>query len=139
MRISSLILIGIFLLISACQTSPRNSSDKTVSDLPVEKSTTPLLVNSSEAPIRATTTLAKPVYNDIWDRIRAGFILSREIDRKRVQVELDWFIKNPEYVGRVTQRSIPHLYFIVEELEKKLDSTGLILIFCFKFRIRIYF
>ena len=56
---------------------------------------------------------------DIWQRMRNGFQLSHEVDRKRVLDELKWFVNHPEYVERVTRRAAPHLHYIIAELEKR--------------------
>lgn len=56
---------------------------------------------------------------DLWARIRSGFAMPHEIDRKRVLTELKWFVNHPEYVERVTRRAEPHLHYIVEEIEKR--------------------
>ena len=56
---------------------------------------------------------------DLWQRMRDGFRLSHDTDRKRVMVELKWYINHPEYVDRVTKRAAPHLHYIIEELEKR--------------------
>ena len=60
-----------------------------------------------------------PPQTDIWQRMRDGFQLSHEVDRKRVLDELKWFVNHPEYVERVTKRAAPHLHYIVTELEKR--------------------
>ncbi|MFT7306172.1 MAG: membrane-bound lytic murein transglycosylase D, partial [Candidatus Azotimanducaceae bacterium] len=56
---------------------------------------------------------------DVWQRIRDGFELSHEVDRKRVLSEMKWFVNHPEYVERVTRRAEPHLHYIVEQIEKR--------------------
>ena len=56
---------------------------------------------------------------DLWQRMRDGFRLSHDTDRKRVMVELKWYVNHPEYVDRVTKRAAPHLHYIIEELEKR--------------------
>jgi len=59
------------------------------------------------------------VQTNLWQRMRDGFRLSHETDRKRVMNELNWYVKHPEYVERVTKRAAPHLHYIIEELEKR--------------------
>ena len=59
------------------------------------------------------------VQTDLWQRMRDGFRLSHETDRKRVMDELKWYVNHPEYVERVTKRAAPHLHYIIEELEKR--------------------
>ncbi len=56
---------------------------------------------------------------DVWSRMRAGFQLDHEVDRRRVLNELKWFVKHPEYVDRVAKRADPYLYYIIGELEKR--------------------
>lgn len=59
-----------------------------------------------------------PVTVDLWDRVRDGFRLDIEINR-RVQQEIDWYAKHPAYLARVSERAEKYLYFIVEEIEKR--------------------
>lgn len=75
---------------------------------------------NENAPAEASTTQdATPVQTDVWQRMRDGFRLSHESDRKRVLDELKWYVNHPEYVERVAKRAAPHLHYIVEELEKR--------------------
>ena len=70
----------------------------------------------------ASASLAEdspPTQTDVWQRMRNGFQLSHEVDRKRVLNELKWYVNHPEYVERVANRAAPHLHYIVEELEKR--------------------
>jgi len=54
----------------------------------------------------------------LWDRIRHGYALpSRQ--NKRIESELNWFSKHPEYVSRVIKRGYRYWYYIVEELEAR--------------------
>ena len=50
---------------------------------------------------------------DLWQRLRSGFQLSHETDRKRVLDELNWYLKHPEYVERFAKRPPPHLHYII--------------------------
>jgi membrane-bound lytic murein transglycosylase D len=59
------------------------------------------------------------VQTDLWQRMRDGFQLEHQTDRKRVTDELKWYVNHPEYVERVTKRAAPHLHYIIEELEKR--------------------
>lgn len=42
-----------------------------------------------------------------------------EIDNPRVDREINWYLRNPEYLSRVQQRAEPYLYFILNEIEAK--------------------
>lgn len=57
-------------------------------------------------------------HHTVWDRMLSLYALP-EIDNPRVDREVNWYLKNPEYLSRVQQRAEPYLYFILEEIEKK--------------------
>ena len=42
-----------------------------------------------------------------------------EIDNARIDREVNWYLKNPEYLSRIQERAEPYLYFILNELEAK--------------------
>ncbi|MDY6980639.1 MAG: LysM peptidoglycan-binding domain-containing protein [Pseudomonadota bacterium] len=75
----------------------------------------PLLMRDETIVSQLSDELAPPP--DIWQRIRAGFELP-EIDHARVEQQLNWYARNPEYMQRVAQRARPYLYYIVETLEQ---------------------
>ncbi|MDZ7663222.1 LysM peptidoglycan-binding domain-containing protein [Thiohalophilus sp.] len=54
---------------------------------------------------------------DLWERIRAGFSLP-DVDHTRIEQQLRWYARHPEYMQRVVQRARPYLYYIVETLEQ---------------------
>ncbi len=54
----------------------------------------------------------------IWDRMLSLYSLP-EIDNARIDREINWYLKNPEYLSRVQQRAEPYLYFILDEIEAK--------------------
>ena len=87
------------------------------SALPMEPSASPAEPSASDKDISAQNSTAAQI--DLWQRMRAGFQLEHETDRKRVTDELKWYVNHPEYVERVTKRAAPHLHYIVEELEKR--------------------
>lgn len=55
---------------------------------------------------------------DLWDRVRIGLRLPIERQR-RIRVEAEWFVRNPDYLERVSKRAAPYLHYIVEEVEKR--------------------
>ena len=59
-----------------------------------------------------------PVELNIWDRIREGFALPNDIN-KRTQIELDWYTLHPSYIDRVSTRAQRYLFHVVEELENR--------------------
>ena len=54
---------------------------------------------------------------DTWQRVRNGFDLP-DVKHKRIDQELNWFKRHPEYIKRVVERARPYLHFIIEEVEK---------------------
>jgi membrane-bound lytic murein transglycosylase D len=55
---------------------------------------------------------------DVWQRIRRGMTLS-DIHHPRVQQQLAWFKRNPDYMNRVSGRARGYLYYIVEQVEQR--------------------
>jgi membrane-bound lytic murein transglycosylase D len=63
--------------------------------------------------------LAPAQYGDLFDRMRAGFRLEDAPDRHAIDLELDWFAANPDYLQRAFSRADLYLYYIVTELERR--------------------
>ena len=57
-------------------------------------------------------------YNDLFDRMRAGFKLD-DVDRVAVDQQLNWFASHPDYLERAFSRAELYLYHIVTELEAR--------------------
>jgi len=55
---------------------------------------------------------------DLWDRILFGYAIPKETNA-RIDTELKWFAKHPEYIKRVSQRGSRYWFYIVNELEKR--------------------
>ncbi|SMF38792.1 membrane-bound lytic murein transglycosylase D [Alteromonadaceae bacterium Bs31] len=119
MPLRNLLIILSLLVLSACSSV---------------NSTTPLSANASQdgnasyalQPSEPEDTLSEnelallpePVDIDVWQRIRNGYSLDHDINR-RVRQQLDWYAKHPEYINRVAKRGERYLYHIVEEIEKR--------------------
>lgn len=56
---------------------------------------------------------------DIWTRMRQGFALNHHQDNARVQAELKWFLRHPQYLKRVVNRAEPYLYYVLSEIEDR--------------------
>ena len=57
-------------------------------------------------------------YGDLFDRIRAGFRLE-DGEHHAVDLELHWYVSNPDYLQRAFGRADLYLYYIVTELERR--------------------
>ncbi len=54
----------------------------------------------------------------VWDRMLSLYALP-EIDNARIDREVNFYLKNPDYLTRVQQRAEPYLFFILDEIEAK--------------------
>lgn len=68
-----------------------------------------------------------PEQTDIWDRIRQGFAMP-DLDNGLVRSREQWYASRPDYMLRMTERSRPYLFHIVEELERRKMPTELALL-----------
>ncbi len=57
-------------------------------------------------------------HETVWDRMLSLYALP-DIDNSRIDRELNFYLKNPNYLSRVQQRAEPYLYFILNEIEAK--------------------
>jgi len=57
-------------------------------------------------------------YGDLFDRMRAGFRLD-EVERRAVDVQVDWYADHPDYLERAFGRAELYMYHIVTELEAR--------------------
>lgn len=80
------------------------------------------LISSEQLPIAADNTaiteeeLFPHIPLDAWERVRNGFDLP-DVEHKRIQQELNWFKRHPEYMKRVVERARPYLHYIIETVE----------------------
>lgn len=96
------------------QTEPADKTPEHVSTV-VGDAPFPLLMRNETVYAQLSNEPAPPP--DIWQRIRAGFELP-DIEHPRVEQQLNWYARHPEYMQRVAQRAQPYLYYIVETLEQ---------------------
>src|SRR5690606_1158253 len=118
----------LLVLISACQHSPdTGESDLLPHENLVEEDFDPSeVVEAAESDEGTYHYLIPKIYqsplsikNDIWDRVRNGFQLDYAYKTSRIDVQLDWYIRNPAYLDRVNSRASRYLWHIVEEIEKR--------------------
>lgn len=65
---------------------------------------------------------------DLWARLRAGFQLDHDVKEKRVQSQLNWYKRHPQYIDRVAERGSRYLYHILNEAEERGLPTELVLL-----------
>ncbi|HXC09714.1 MAG TPA: LysM peptidoglycan-binding domain-containing protein [Steroidobacteraceae bacterium] len=121
------LLAGALLLLAACAAQPTKPPipDKIV--LPAAPTAPETPPPDSGLGKDATPSLAMPRewqhhngedYDDLFDRMRAGFALD-EVQEPAIDQQLAWFEHNPDYLERVFQRGQRYLYHVVTEVEAR--------------------
>jgi membrane-bound lytic murein transglycosylase D len=60
----------------------------------------------------------EPEFDDLWNRLRAGYSLGG-IQHPRIDKHLDWYLKHPSYMARVSERGSRYLFYILEQIEAR--------------------
>ena len=56
---------------------------------------------------------------NLLDRVRSNFKLDLKLENRRITNQLNWYIKNPNYLDRTFKRSARYMHYIVEEILKR--------------------
>jgi membrane-bound lytic murein transglycosylase D len=115
------------LLVAACAHTPPAPRERIV--LPpaasAEAGTPPADAANSAAGAPPSLTMPREWqhhngedYDDLFDRMRAGFVLN-EVQEPAIDQQLAWFEHNPDYLERVFQRAQRYLYHVVTEVEAR--------------------
>jgi membrane-bound lytic murein transglycosylase D len=72
------------------------------------------------AAVRTLPAETRPVAEprDLLTHLRFGFELDYQ-DNRRIEMERNWFVRNPDYLDRVFARAQRYLPYITEELERR--------------------
>ena len=131
--------VGLTLLLGACATAPTTTSgltpppQETVTPSPAVKPTTSASEKSdstrqeSVTPLKPRSQLGLTPPTDVWERIRRGFAMP-DLDNDLVRNREQWYSSRPDYMLRMTERSRPYLFHVVEELERRNMPTELALL-----------
>ena len=116
------------LLLAACASQPAKPPAHDQIVVPAAPSTAEPAANPAiGADAGATPSLTMPRewqhhngedYDDLFDRMRAGFALD-EVQEPAIDQQLAWFEHNPDYLERVFQRGQRYLYHVVTEVEAR--------------------
>lgn len=139
------LMLVLAILLTGCATSDHRTDPKpapnSTLELPSKPTTepTPRPTAPVNAPI-AQTESERPVVlkpygqlglqappADVWERIRRGFAMP-DLDNDLVRNREQWYASRPDYILRMTERSRPYLFHIVEELERRNMPTELALL-----------
>jgi membrane-bound lytic murein transglycosylase D len=142
-RLTAAVCLGLTLLLGACATAPSSTPGMPPQSAPTA-AVTAAEPDSKPAPAPAAAilpaqteqsfVLLKPRGNlglvpptDVWERIRRGFAMP-DLDNDLVRNREQWYSSRPDYMLRMTERSRPYLFHVVEELERRNMPTELALL-----------
>ncbi len=80
--------------------------------------THPMVHPALQRDVVAAPHRAEPAATDLIQRIRAGMILDVPSER-RVQRELEWYARHPDYLDRVFTRASAYMPWIVAEIDRR--------------------
>lgn len=122
------------VVLAGCATAPvPNSAPKTAQamDKPVQApaaASAPVTLDDGRpVSLKPNGNLGLTPPTDIWERIRRGFAMP-DLDDDFVRNREQWYASRPDYILRMTERSRPYLFHIVEELERRNMPTELALL-----------
>ncbi len=120
------LITGALLLLGACAHQPAKPPPEPRAPIVVPPQPNPP-ETAVTPPAGATPSLTMPRewqhhngedYDDLFDRMRAGFALD-EVQEPAIDQQLAWFEHNPDYLERVFQRAQRYLYHVVTEVEAR--------------------
>ncbi|MEA3174117.1 MAG: rane-bound lytic murein transglycosylase [Gammaproteobacteria bacterium] len=120
-----ILLVGLLALVSGCAHQSVAPAQREHIEVPATEA--PVAPPEAVAATGATPSLIMPRewqhhngedYDDLFDRMRAGFALD-EVQEAAIDTQLAWFKNNPDYLERVFQRGQRYLYHIVTEVEAR--------------------
>jgi membrane-bound lytic murein transglycosylase D len=122
-------LLASVVLLGACAhepaATPPTRARVEMPQTPVSPETAPAA--DLAAPPGSTPSVAMPRewqhhngedYDDLFERMRAGFVLD-EAQEPAIEEQLNWFEHNPEYLERTFQRAQRYMYHVVTEVEAR--------------------
>jgi membrane-bound lytic murein transglycosylase D len=122
------LVIGALLLLGACAHEPAAPPERDHIVIPVAPSAPETTVAPPDAAGTGTTpSLTMPRewqhhngedYDDLFDRMRAGFALD-EVQEPAIDQQLAWLEHNPDYLERVFQRGQRYMYHVITEVEAR--------------------
>jgi membrane-bound lytic murein transglycosylase D len=111
---------------TSAQRPPTPNSEAVVQAL-AEGEQSSSLIEDSVVELKPRSRLALTPPRDIWERIRRGFAMP-DLENDLVRNREQWYAGRPDYMLRMTERSRPYLFHVVEELERRNMPTELALL-----------
>lgn len=79
----------------------------------------PSAVHVPQLPPRLTYQLEVAPQTSLWPLLRAGFQLDHRVDEKRVQQEIAWLKRHPDYLIRIGKRAERYLAYMHQEISSR--------------------
>ncbi|HUR90744.1 MAG TPA: transglycosylase SLT domain-containing protein [Ramlibacter sp.] len=144
MKLSPLACAVVLLALAACATSPQQPAPvdsvppiaKAIPSAgpvgPIAPPAASVIPGGDLTPIASIEVQSKNVAllvppADLWERVRRGFKM-KDLQNDYVRQQEQYYLRNPEYIGRMTERSRKYMFHIVEELERRDMPTELALL-----------
>lgn len=115
------LLAAALLSLTACVSAPQQEppvAAEEVAATAVEVMLLPVESPPSKRYPLAVSAEKEAAAVDLWERLRRGFVLD-DYDDPRIDAQLAFYLRHPDYLDRVAIRAEPYLYHIVEELERR--------------------
>jgi membrane-bound lytic murein transglycosylase D len=124
-KLAALIASTIFL--HACSNLPDHSSEQGIngagegiySQNPAYRSSGVSASPFLQSELSPEADIASDEPQLVWHRVSQGIEFANDHRNDKIQSQIDWFIKNPDYILQVTERSAPFIYEIVTEIERR--------------------
>lgn len=65
----------------------------------------------------AAPSLPVAKHADVWERVLAGYTLG-DIQHPRIDAQKRWFLKNPDYMSRVSRRAARYMFHVVDNIDE---------------------
>src|ERR1700686_2738572 len=117
-------VIAALVLLGACSHQPAKPPEREPIVIPVTPNAPETATVAPPTGPSTTPSLTMPrewqhhngeEYDDLFDRMRAGFALD-EVQEPAIDTQLSWFEHNPDYLERVFQRGQRYMYHVVTEV-----------------------
>lgn len=112
--------LSLALLLAGCQAQPWMSGAEEPEPLALAASPAPvgLLIEPVVVPRILPRVMPEPP-PDLWTEIRASFALDHALEQRRVQQELRWLKRHPQYLPRLQSRMQRYLPYIHAEVRRR--------------------
>ena len=110
------LLILVFLITTGCSGTSKNFfDDKPPSSSEFDNS---YVIHPHHAFGEQKYTAPSKYDDTVWGRLLSLYSLP-EIENERIDREVNWYLRHPDYIARIQQRAEPYLHLILDEIEAK--------------------